>query len=161
MNLLDFDIFTHVVHCSSSRDGKTPYACDSDYLVYCYDMPDSEIAPHFPDVVQYMTEAENSSKNGNSPHLPVRVMVHCKQGVSRSASCILAYMMKTRRYTLKKGLQILKEARPCICPNQGFAYQLLDYEKATLGANSLNFKEMVKNEWAAPKWDRGNDAYYN
>jgi Zn-dependent M28 family amino/carboxypeptidase len=48
MDLLDFDVFTHVVQCTSNKDSKTPYTTDNDHLVYCYDDADSQIKPHFP-----------------------------------------------------------------------------------------------------------------
>jgi len=111
--------------------------------------------------VDFIRQAELGGKNGTAPYLPVRVMVHCKQGVSRSASCAVAYLMEVRRFTLRDALSLVKQQRDCICVNQGFANQLLDYEKELRGTNSINFKQMVKEEWAAPVWDRGNKDFYN
>ena len=161
MHLLEFDVFTHVVQCTSNKDSKTPYTCDYEHLVYCYDDADSQIKPHFPGTVEFIRQAELSAKNGASAYLPVRVMVHCKQGVSRSASCTVAYLMEVRRMTLRDALALVKKGRECICVNQGFAEQLLEYEKELRGSNSITFKQMVKNEWASPVWNRGNKEWYN
>ena len=50
-------------------------------------------------------------------------------GVSRSATVLLGYLMSTRRSTLEESMKILKEARPCVKPNEGFLYQLQDYQQ--------------------------------
>ena len=50
-------------------------------------------------------------------------------GVSRSATVILGYLMYTKRLTLEESMKILKEARPCVKPNEGFLRQLQDYQR--------------------------------
>ncbi|KAK2549978.1 Dual specificity protein phosphatase 19 [Acropora cervicornis] len=50
-------------------------------------------------------------------------------GVSRSATVILGYLMHTERLTLEESMKILKEARPCVKPNEGFLRQLQDYQR--------------------------------
>ena len=50
-------------------------------------------------------------------------------GVSRSATVILGYLMHTERLTLEESMKILKEARPCVKPNEGFIRQLQDYQR--------------------------------
>ncbi|KAI0321967.1 protein-tyrosine phosphatase-like protein [Amylostereum chailletii] len=53
-----------------------------------------------------------------------RVLVHCVMGISRSAAVITAYLMKTRRVTVKQAIAALKKRRPKILPNYGFIKQL-------------------------------------
>ncbi len=62
-----------------------------------------------------------------------RVFVHCTQGVSRSASVILAYLMLTRKWTLKDAFDFVRVRRPIISPNKGFIKQLSSYEKKLFG----------------------------
>ncbi len=57
------------------------------------------------------------------------VLVHCQQGVSRSASLILAYLIRTQAMTLKGAYMHLKQRRPLVKPNSNFLRQLIEWEK--------------------------------
>lgn len=48
------------------------------------------------------------------------VLVHCFAGISRSATCIIAYMMKSLGWNYEKAFYFLKEIRAIINPNPGF-----------------------------------------
>ncbi|OQR81011.1 hypothetical protein ACHHYP_16854 [Achlya hypogyna] len=52
--------------------------------------------------------------------------VHCKQGVSRSASIVVAYVMKTQQLCRDDALAFVQARRPE--PNAGFLKQLRQYE---------------------------------
>ncbi|KAL5720254.1 hypothetical protein ACHQM5_012933 [Ranunculus cassubicifolius] len=56
------------------------------------------------------------------------VLVHCFAGVSRSASIITAYLMKTEQLSVEDALQSLKESCDFVCPNDGFLDQLKMFE---------------------------------
>ncbi|XP_054285894.1 dual specificity protein phosphatase 19 [Macrosteles quadrilineatus] len=56
------------------------------------------------------------------------IYVHCNAGVSRSASVIIAYLMKTERIHYLTAYERLKMIRPCIKPNEGFITQLLLFD---------------------------------
>jgi len=56
------------------------------------------------------------------------ILVHCYHGVSRSATLVLAYLMKSRKWSLSEALPNVKVNRPCICPNDGFMDQLRLFE---------------------------------
>jgi protein-tyrosine phosphatase len=58
-----------------------------------------------------------------------RVLVHCAVGKSRSASFVIAYLMKSRGFSLKQAYDHVFERRPIIKPNDGFIRQLMLYEK--------------------------------
>ena len=58
-----------------------------------------------------------------------RCLVHCKSGKSRSASIVLAYLIKSISMTYEEGLNFLRTIRPLVQPNYGFTKQLLEYEK--------------------------------
>lgn len=56
------------------------------------------------------------------------VMVNCRQGVSRSATLIVAYLMLHKEFNLIEAVLHVKKSRDCIQPNPGFMRQLIDLE---------------------------------
>lgn len=56
-------------------------------------------------------------------------IVHCECGKSRSASFVIAYLIRYHKYNLEGAYQYLKKLRPIIKPNIGFMAQLLAFEK--------------------------------
>ncbi|MCO5552310.1 hypothetical protein L7F22_005821 [Adiantum nelumboides] len=58
-----------------------------------------------------------------------RVFVHCCQGVSRSTSLVIAYLMWRERSSFEDAFQDVKTARGVTNPNMGFACQLLQCQK--------------------------------
>lgn len=57
------------------------------------------------------------------------VYVHCMAGVSRSATMVIAYLMKHRQLTLEQAFAVVKLARPKVDPNVGFVRQLIAFSK--------------------------------
>ncbi|CAD8098242.1 unnamed protein product [Paramecium sonneborni] len=57
------------------------------------------------------------------------VLVHCAAGVSRSASVVIAYLMKTKGLGFSEAFNFVKKKRSVIQPNYGFIKQLRNYEK--------------------------------
>ena len=56
-------------------------------------------------------------------------LVHCHQGISRSATIVIAYLMNTYRTDFNTAFQKLKSVRHVIKPNKGFIRQLKSYSK--------------------------------
>ena len=54
-----------------------------------------------------------------------RVYVHCQQGVSRSASIVLAFLMLKRSMNIKEAVKTVRAKRE-IFPNDGFLKQLCE-----------------------------------
>jgi protein-tyrosine phosphatase len=97
--------------------------------------------------IKYIEMKDNSSENifsrfdectefiHNALNENGKVYVHCRQGLSRSPSIIIAYIMKygicqeIHHYKFEEALQFVSEKRPNICPNLGFNLALQDYEK--------------------------------
>ena len=50
--------------------------------------------------------------------------VHCSKGVSRSASIVIAYIMREMKASERGSSGNGQERRRCICPNAGFVEQL-------------------------------------
>lgn len=57
-----------------------------------------------------------------------KCLVHCKMGVSRSASTVIAYAMKEFGWPLEKAYNYVKQKRSITRPNAGFMKQLSEYE---------------------------------
>lgn len=56
----------------------------------------------------------------------LRVMINCRQGISRSATVTIAYLILHQNMSLLEALRLVKEKRPKIGPNPGFMSQLVD-----------------------------------
>ena len=87
----------------------------------------------FSSIIQFMTEA--MVEDG-------RVLVHCNLGVSRSATVVIAYLMCTRKWTLKDTYNFVKERRPIMHPNRGFVHQLSRFEEMLFGKKFSRVEEM-------------------
>ena len=57
------------------------------------------------------------------------VLVHCVQGISRSATIVIAYLMKKYQWNLQKALEHVKEKREIVHPNPGFIKQLEQFQQ--------------------------------
>jgi hypothetical protein len=60
-------------------------------------------------------------------HCHGKVLVHCAQGVSRSASVVLAFLMAELKMGLDEALAHCRRARPQVKPNDTFMQQLKEY----------------------------------
>lgn len=66
-----------------------------------------------------------------------KTVVHCMAGVSRSATIVLAYLMKHQGLNLWQAYNKVIAARPCIQPNIGFWRQLMAYEESLYGYRTM------------------------
>lgn len=61
------------------------------------------------------------------------VLVHCRAGVSRSASVVIAYLITFQGYSLHEAFFLVRSHRSIITPNIGFMEKLGEYEEAKRG----------------------------
>jgi len=94
---------------------------------------------HFPGQVEYLTYYLKDSNNEEISALFYktitwidaaiqrggRVLVHCREGVSRSATMIIAYLMWKHKITFESAHEKVRKVRPICNPNTGFTCQLL------------------------------------
>ncbi|ORX65891.1 phosphatases II, partial [Anaeromyces robustus] len=57
------------------------------------------------------------------------ILVSCQQGVSRSATLVIAYVMKTKQWGLMKSYNFVKEKCPWIAPNISLMNELSEFEQ--------------------------------
>jgi predicted protein tyrosine phosphatase len=96
------------------------------------DHSDEDIAAHFAEALCFVHEGITRNEG---------VLVHCRQGVSRSATIVLAYLMEygivddkgyPHPMTYADAFDYVKERRPFISPNLGFVLALHEVERAKL-----------------------------
>jgi dual specificity phosphatase 12 len=98
-------------------------------------LPDEENA----DIAQYFDKAHAFiARHLTEGH---RVLVHCRAGISRSATLVAAHLMIEQRLTVLQALGRIKEKRCDIYPNKGFLLQLIELEKRIF-ANLANPKDL-------------------
>ena len=85
------------------------------------DHPEFNILPFLGKAVSFIKEAKDNGCN---------CLVHCQMGISRSASCVIAYFIKELGYNMFTAFQFIKRRRKVVCPNFGFIQQLCVYEKS-------------------------------
>lgn len=72
-----------------------------------------------------------------------------RMGVSRSATCVLAYCVRAKRMPLLEAFQFVKRRRMCVRPNSGFREQLVEFERQELGAVSVDQDDVM--DWPHPE----------
>ncbi|KAK9736711.1 Dual specificity phosphatase, catalytic domain [Popillia japonica] len=96
------------------------------------DQPKEDLLSHFDNCISFI---EDGLANG-------AVLVHCYFGVSRSASVIIAYIMKKHNLSYYEAFEKVKSKRSIVYPNQGFVSQLKLYKHMgyTVDVNNMKFK---------------------
>ncbi|XP_072288638.1 protein phosphatase Slingshot homolog 1 isoform X2 [Eucyclogobius newberryi] len=84
-----------------------------------YDEDSTDLLAHWNDTYNFIVKAKKNHS---------KCLVHCKMGVSRSASTVIAYAMKEYGWSLEKSYNFVKQKRSITRPNAGFMKQLAEYE---------------------------------
>ena len=91
---------------------------------YCHldmiDSPQLNIFQYFGKAFAFIESARKNNCN---------ILIHCKLGISRSTSILIAYMIKHYGYSVKKSLDLIKSKRKQVNPNNGFINQLYSFER--------------------------------
>jgi hypothetical protein len=122
-----------ITHILMVADGLKPAFPDS-YQYKSIPLRDhayENILIHFDSTAKFISEAIKS--NG-------RVLVHCQAGVSRSASVVIAYLMKSKNMKVNDAIAYVTERRSIIAPNSGFRQQLRIYSNMGCSHSSLHIK---------------------
>jgi atypical dual specificity phosphatase len=99
-----------------SNDLSCPYEDDFEYLqIKINDYPDEQLSVHLPSTYDFIHES------------PGPVYVHCRMGISRSPSVVIAYVGRRFNMTFDEAYEVVERKRPCIMPNHGFKMQVKEY----------------------------------
>lgn len=97
------------------------------------------------DLLKYWDETYNFIEGAKK--MGGKVLVHCKMGISRSASTVCSFAMKYFGWSLSRALSHTKERRGIINPNPGFREQLQIYEGILEASRQRNsFKEIKRSK---------------
>lgn len=109
---------THIINCA--RIARKWFPEDFTYHhLEIDDHPMEDILTHLDRCCAIINEAR---QGGGA------VLVHCMAGISRSASVVVAYLVKFEKMPLPEALRHAKEIRTVVNPNPGFMQQLEWYE---------------------------------
>uniref|UniRef100_A0A7N0UCK3 Uncharacterized protein n=1 Tax=Kalanchoe fedtschenkoi TaxID=63787 RepID=A0A7N0UCK3_KALFE len=111
---------THILNCVGFVCPEYFKADFAYRTLWLQDTPSEDITSILYDVFDYF---EDVREQGG------KVFVHCCQGVSRSTSLVIAYLMWREGRSFDDAFQYVKAARGIADPNMGFACQLLQCQK--------------------------------
>ncbi len=114
---------THVLNVTREIDNFFP-AVFTYKNVREYDEESTDLLKYLDRTYKFIKRAKESGG---------RVLIHCKMGISRSATVTIAFIMKEYGLSLKEALDAVKERRSIVKPNKSFLKQLEVYE-GILGA---------------------------
>ncbi|KAK9822629.1 hypothetical protein WJX81_000355 [Elliptochloris bilobata] len=95
------------------------------------DVEDEDIERFFEEARRFIDAAAAASGSA---------LVHCHEGKSRSVTLVLAYMMQTQDWSLRRALEMVAAQRPGISPNAGFMGRLGALEERLRGSQTVRVK---------------------
>lgn len=96
---------------------EAPYKTSSVEYTFmpCLDLPETDLKQIIIDCNKIIRLSIERGEN---------ILVHCNAGVSRSVSVIIGYLIIENKKTYDEAYDLVKSARPCVKPNDGFVRQL-------------------------------------
>ncbi|KAK6305733.1 hypothetical protein J4Q44_G00245130 [Coregonus suidteri] len=96
-----------------------------------YDEEATDLLAYWNDTYKFISRAKKAG---------AKCLVHCKMGVSRSASTVIAYAMKEYGWDLERAFNYVKERRAVTKPNPSFMRQLEEYQGILLASKQRHNK---------------------
>lgn len=126
---------THIINAAAEICDSC-FSNDFKYLnLYLRDQANENIECCFYTSFDFIEEAK---KQGG------RVLVHCVQGISRSTTIILSYLILSQRITYEEALKYTESKREIVNPNVGFSIQAQDfYTRITQNYESSKIKPKI------------------
>lgn len=111
---------THILSvCCDQIPAEVPESGFRHMRIAVEDVPSANLLIHLPVACRWIDQALRSGGV---------VLVHCYQGLSRSAAVIAAYIMWSRRVTAAQAMEFVRNAREQIWINESFIEQLVLFE---------------------------------
>ena len=110
---------THILNCGNglknfySKEGIFKYK-----YIPLYDSKTQNLLQYVNDINNFVEEGSTNNNNNN------KILIHCGEGVSRSAAVCLLYMITKKGFTYSKAKEAFEQKRMGCCPNRGFVSQL-------------------------------------
>jgi len=115
---LNGNCITHILNVTREIDNFFPAGFQ--YLnIREYDEETTDLLKYWNKTFNFINDAKEAGG---------KVLVHCKMGISRSASTVCAFAMKYFKWNLDETLEYVKARRSIVNPNSGFRHQLGVYE---------------------------------
>ena len=104
-------------------------------LIFATDTFEQDLLTHFDETYQFISKAQNSGQN---------ILVHCHAGVSRSATIVVAYLMRKHNMRFESAFNMVN-CRRFIWPNESFVAQLKLFEEIgnKLNANNKKLRQHI------------------
>ncbi|KAL0994815.1 hypothetical protein UPYG_G00127500 [Umbra pygmaea] len=96
-----------------------------------YDEEATDLLAYWNDTYKFISRAKKAG---------AKCLVHCKMGVSRSASTVIAYAMKEYGWDLERAFDYVKDRRAVTKPNPSFMRQLEEYQGILLASKQRHNK---------------------
>ncbi|CAA7023411.1 unnamed protein product [Microthlaspi erraticum] len=126
---------THVLCLCANEIGQsdTQYPDLFEYQNFCItDDEDAEIETIFQEALDFINHGEETGG---------KILVHCFEGRSRSATVVLAYLMLRKNLTLLEAWGKLRKVHRRAQPNDGFARILQNLDKKCHGKVSMEWRQ--------------------
>ncbi|ETI25467.1 hypothetical protein G647_02240 [Cladophialophora carrionii CBS 160.54] len=132
-------------HADTQRDGRIVRRGVEVKVLDLDDDPLADILEWLDETCDWIQEGLDASIDGKNKNLDISiyeprpseatnrpdrpgVLVHCKQGVSRSGAFVVAFLMRRFQLSYASALSLARESRSQITPNSGFEKQLRVWE---------------------------------
>ncbi|KAL4454260.1 hypothetical protein ABPG74_012217 [Tetrahymena malaccensis] len=116
---LEKDNIKSVLSIDRNHNFKLPDSYNHKTIIV-FDNEMESIKAHFDKSYQFIFNSIQNQQN---------ILIHCRRGISRSATILIAFLMKFQNKSYEDCYNFLKQKRPVINPNSGFVKQLKSYEK--------------------------------
>jgi predicted protein tyrosine phosphatase len=120
LKLLQSKGITTIINCAGV-ECKNCFENDFQYITI--KLSDSKTARLDRYIYSIINEIETVRKNGG------RVLIHCWQGVSRSVSFVVAYLMWKNNLNFENAKNTVRKVRNVARPNMGFQCQLMEWRR--------------------------------
>ena len=130
LELLKENKITHIINCAADFCNNV---FPNDFTYLSFNLKDhvmEDIECLFYECITFIENVKN--KNG-------RVLIHCIQGISRSVSIVLAYLIYKEKYTYDIAFNHVQQIREISSPNFGFSIQLQNFYLRLYDKSSFRF----------------------
>lgn len=117
-----FDVVINV-----AKEVKSPFSSQEKQPEYIF-IPWDHNSNLVDDLYQLTNLIDSRSRQGK------KILIHCQCGVSRSASLVVAYVMKKQNWDLNTAYNYVKKQSPSINPNMSLMFQLIDWQALVLAS---------------------------